>query len=124
VPDLEYASRVEVWSGAPTTLKAYAVLTVLWPAASAVGTGHLYHLAFVPLNALINYFLLKGVRWLWWFLVAGGALGILSDLTGGIAWYYLVGFVITLALLLLPETRRHFSSAKHRDGRIEVSGPC
>jgi hypothetical protein len=113
VPDLEYASCVEVWSGAPTTLKAYAVLTVLWPAASAVGTGHLYHLAFVPLNALINYFLLKGVRWLWWFLVAGGALGILSDLTGGIAWYYLVGFVLSLALLLLPETRRHFFERKN-----------
>ena len=104
---------MEVWSGAPTPLKAYVVLTVLWPAASAVGTGDLYHLAFIPLNALISYFLLKGIRWLWWFLVAGGALGILSDLTGGIAWYYLVGFVITLVLLLLPETRRHFFGRKN-----------
>jgi hypothetical protein len=88
------------------------VLTVLWPAASAVGTGHLYDLAFVPLNALINYFLLKGVRWLWWLLVASGALGILSDLTGGIAWYYLVGLVLTLALLLLPKRGGTSSSAK------------
>lgn len=104
----------QVWSGSPVSLKAYVVLTVLWPvAAAAAGTGNLYvHLAFVPVGLVIAYFLLRGVRWLWWFSLAGCVLGLLSVATGELGWLLGVVYVVTLALLVLPETRRHFFGRK------------
>jgi hypothetical protein len=100
----------QVWSRAPVALRAYAVLIVLWPVASAVaGTGHLYfHLPFIVINAVTVYFMMKGVRWLWWFSIVGGVLGFLPVATGEVAVYFAAGFVFALTLLLLPETRRHF----------------
>jgi hypothetical protein len=100
----------QVWSRSPVALRAYLVLNLLWPVADAVaGVGYLYvHLGFIVINAVIFYFMLKGVRWLWWLSVVGGALGLLSVATGGTAWYFGVGYVVALALLLLPETRQYF----------------
>jgi hypothetical protein len=100
----------KVWFESPFSLKAYVVLTVLWPVAAVVaGTGNLYvHLAFVPVSLVIAYFLLRGVRWLWWFLLAGCVLGLVSVATGDLGWLPGVGYVVSLALLVLPETRRHF----------------
>ncbi|HEY0318503.1 MAG TPA: hypothetical protein VGC49_09450 [Solirubrobacterales bacterium] len=100
----------QVWSESPVALRAYAVLTILWPVVAAVaGTGNLYvHLAFVSVSLVVAYFLLRGVRWLWWFSLAGCVLGLLSLATGELGWLLGVGYVVALALLLLPETRRHF----------------
>ena len=106
-----YAPRVQqVWSESPVSLKAYVVLTVLWPVAAVVaGTGNLYiKLASVPVSLVIAYFLLRGVRWLWWFSLAGCVLGLLSVAFGELEWLPGVGYAVTLALLVLPSTRRHF----------------
>ena len=83
---------MKVWSRAPLALKVYVVLSVAWPAASAVaGLGVLWvQLVGIPLNALIAYFLPRGVRWIWWFSVIADGLSVLTGLTGGIAWYFTV----------------------------------
>jgi hypothetical protein len=102
---------VKLWSRAPLALKAYVVLSVAWSAASAVaGLGVLWvQLVGIPLNALIAYFLLRGVRWLWWFVVVtSGLFFVQTTVEGGIAWYFVALNVVTFVLLLLPQTRRHF----------------
>lgn len=99
-----------VWTTAPITLRAYAVLSVAWPVASAAGGAKplWVHLVGIFLNALIAYFLLRGVRWLWWFSVIADGLSVLSGLAGEIAWYFTVGSAVLFVLLLLPHTRRYF----------------
>jgi hypothetical protein len=102
---------VKLWSRAPITLKVYVVLSVAWPAASAVaGLGLLAaDVVGIALSALIAYFLLRGVRWLWWFVVvASGLFLVQTTVEGGIAWYFMAGNVLTFVLLMLPQTRRHF----------------
>jgi predicted ABC-type sugar transport system permease subunit len=102
---------VKLWSRAPLALKAYAVLAVAWPTASVVaGIGTLWvQLVGIPLSALIAYFLLRGVRWLWWFVVVTSGLFLVqTTVEGGIAWYFMAGNLVTFVLLMLPQTRRHF----------------
>ena len=85
------------------------IAIVVWPVASLVfGTGNpLLALAFLPLTLVINYFLLRGERWIWWLVVASHPFYILTVITSHLGWYYVVASLVTLALLLLPESRRH-----------------
>jgi hypothetical protein len=57
------------------------------------------------------YFLLKGVRWVWMVTIGIYVLGLVPDLISGSAtWQGVSLSLIGLMLLLLPVTRRHFSS--------------
>ncbi|HXV05907.1 MAG TPA: hypothetical protein VFP23_08415 [Solirubrobacterales bacterium] len=65
--------------------------------------------AFLTLTWL--YFLLKGVRWVWVATVGASILGFVLDLiTGSLTWHGIAMGLIGLVLLLLPVTRRYFSS--------------
>lgn len=100
---------MEVWSRAPITLRAYAVLTVLLSAASIAGTGHFDYLPLILVNVVVAYFLLRGVRWLWWVIVVTSGLFLVQTaIMGGIRWFQMAGNVVLLVLLLLPQTRRYF----------------
>lgn len=57
------------------------------------------------------YFLLKGVRWVWIFTVGIYILGLVPYLiSGSLKWQGAALSLIGLLLLLLPVTRRYFSS--------------
>jgi hypothetical protein len=57
------------------------------------------------------FFLLRGVRWVWIGTLAVTVLGFVPDLiAGSLTWQGVVGGAITIGLLLLPVTRRHFAS--------------
>jgi len=57
------------------------------------------------------YFLLKGVRWVWIVTIGIYVLGVVPDLvSGSLTWQGVVLSLIGLMLLLLPITRRYFSS--------------
>jgi hypothetical protein len=64
--------------------------------------------ALVPVGLVFDYFLLRGVWWLWWLLVATSPLYVLSVITDHPPWHSVVMYCVTLGLLLLPESRRHF----------------
>jgi hypothetical protein len=61
--------------------------------------------------SLWPYFMFRGVRWLWIATVGFDALVLVIDLaTGSGTWYGDLGGLVQLGLLLLPVTRRFFSS--------------
>jgi hypothetical protein len=103
------ARIAETWEAAPVALRAYAVISiVVWPVlAIAFGTANLLILVFWPITLVFTYFLLRGVRWLWWFIVATSPFYVLSVITDHPPWYTVVLYLVSLGLLLLPESRRH-----------------
>jgi hypothetical protein len=57
------------------------------------------------------FFLVRGVRWLWIATVAVSVLSFLSGLiTGPQTWYGIAGGVISIGPLLVPATRRYFTT--------------
>lgn len=57
------------------------------------------------------YFLLKGVRWVWIVTVGIEVLGLIPYLiSGSLGWQGLAVSLVGPLLLLLPATRRYFSS--------------
>jgi hypothetical protein len=56
------------------------------------------------------FFLLKGVRWVWIMTIGIYVIGLLVELVGSATWHGVILSLISLALLLLPVTRRYFSS--------------
>jgi hypothetical protein len=57
------------------------------------------------------FFLLRGVRWVWIVTVGISILGFVPDvISGSIEWQGVASGLIGLVLLLLPVTRRYFSS--------------
>jgi len=102
-------SITETWEAAPVALRAYAVISiVVWPLlAIASGTANLLILVFWPITLVFNYFLLRGVRWLWWFIVATSPFYVLSVITDHPPWYTVVLYFVSLGLLLLPESRHY-----------------
>jgi hypothetical protein len=62
-----------------------------------------------------DYFLLRGVRWLWIATIVVLAGGLLLDIaTETILWWALVITVTQIVLLLLPTTRRFFERREAR----------
>ena len=101
------------WGKVPWSLWAYVVLTtggivVVVLTASVPVAPSIFS---IVLFLVWNFFLLKGVRWLWIATVVLGALDFVFSLsTGTGTWHgYLVG-LIGLTLLLAPVTRRFFGS--------------
>ena len=59
--------------------------------------------------AVVCFFLLRGVRWLWVLAIVFVSLGLAANIIEGDAKWYGVGVgVLGLVLLLLPDTRRFF----------------
>jgi hypothetical protein len=57
------------------------------------------------------YFLFRGVRWVWVVTIGIYVLGLIPDLiSGSLQWQGAVLSLVGLLLLLLPATRRYFSS--------------
>jgi hypothetical protein len=57
------------------------------------------------------FLLLKGVRWVWIATLGISILGFVPDvLSGSLRWQGVASGLATLVLLLLPTTRRYFSS--------------
>jgi len=66
---------------------------------------------FVALMLTWQFFLLKGVRWVWIATVGIDVLGLVPYLiSGSLEWRGVALSVISPLLLLLPVTRRYFSS--------------
>jgi hypothetical protein len=103
---------MSVWSNAPLTLRAYVVLSVATSVVSTAITGNPIGLLGVTVTVVIAYFLLTGVRWLWFLSIAFSIIGLITPFT--LDWStlhraaYIAQEIIGLALLLVPETRRHF----------------
>lgn len=69
---------------------------------------------FVALEAAVCFFLLRGVRWLWLFMLAAILVGFAMEAVEGSAtWYGWPVGIINLALLLHPDTRRFFQRKDH-----------
>jgi hypothetical protein len=96
-----------LWSSAPWTLRLYIAVGGFLALLNAVIYRGAYSLVVVPLFFIVAYYLLRGVRWLWFVVVAGTTI-------------YFVGFLLVLGsnaivnflalvLLLASPTRRHFA---------------
>jgi hypothetical protein len=105
----------DLWLPAPLTLKAYVVVSLGWAlVAVALGVAAAdplrisISLLFLPINATICFFLLRGSEGLWWVVFALAVIGLaLALIPPGLAWYSIVAEVVLLALLVAPDTRRH-----------------
>jgi hypothetical protein len=100
------------WKRVPWPLWLYSVALLL----AVISTEVKVH-GPVPAKALFAavmfvwlYFLLKGVRWVWVVTIGVYALGLVMYLIPGSFTLQGVGLsLVGLLLLLLPDTRRHFS---------------
>jgi hypothetical protein len=105
------------WETVPWTLWAYvgcAVVNLGFLIARSLNSTSVHHPARIVVMSvvvwsLLNYFLLRGIWWLWIAAVVFLAGGLLVDIAlGTILWWALVTAVIQIVLLLLPTTRRFF----------------
>lgn len=101
------------WKRVPWPLWAYSVAMLL----AAISIEVEAHgpipakVLFVAVMLAWLYFLLKGVRWVWIVTIGIYVLGLVPDLiSGSLTWQGIALSLIGLMLLLLPVTRRHFSS--------------
>jgi hypothetical protein len=109
----EYACGMIDWKRVPWPLWGYSVAMLL--AASLLEVNVHGPVSARVLFAVIMlvwlYFLLRGVRWVWIVTIGIYVLGVVPDLiSGSLTWQGVVLSLIGLMLLLLPVTRRYFSS--------------
>jgi hypothetical protein len=101
------------WGKVPWPLWVYVVLTI-GPAVVNVLTASVPvapSIFYVVVVLAWNYFLLRSVRWLWIATIVLLALFTVLDLvTSTGTWYGDLSGLISVALLLLPATRRYFGS--------------
>jgi hypothetical protein len=98
----------QIWTRAPLSLRAYAVLTIGWSVVSIALTPSLVPLVFLPVNLVWTYFLLRGVEWLWIVTIVLAVFALVTSPLIEFRWYLVVVELAQLVLLLLPETRRFF----------------
>lgn len=74
-------------------------------------------LALIPALMLIwIYFLLRGLRWLWFFTLATSLLIIPGIVVGSVTWEGYLESVLGAALLLMPGTRRYVFGPRAQAG--------
>jgi hypothetical protein len=101
------------WRQVPWSLWAYVVLTIVGIVRTVFTfSGPVALLLFAALFILVwDYFLLRGVRWLWVATIVVFVFYSVIDLLNGTGtWFGEVLGLIELALLLLPPTRRFFGA--------------
>lgn len=100
------------WGNAPWTLRAYVVISLAGAALIAVvapATPVAPRVFLVALAAVVCFFLLRRVRWLWITVIVLDVLGFAPlIIEGGLTWYGAVEGLVALVLLLHPDTRRFF----------------
>lgn len=109
----EYASGMIDWKRVPWPLWVYSVAMLLAASLLEVNVhGPVSaRVLFAVIMLMWLYFLLRGVRWVWIVTIGIYALGVVPDLiSGSLTWQGVVLSLIGLMLLLLPVTRRYFSS--------------
>jgi hypothetical protein len=101
------------WEKVPLSLRAYVVLTT----GGIVATALLASVPVVPAIFSIvttlfwNFFLIRGVRWLWMATIVVDVLAIGFDLiTDTGTWYGISIGLVSLALLVVPATRQFFQA--------------
>lgn len=101
------------WAEAPWTLRAYVVITLVGTVVVAIvasSTPIVPLLFFVVFEAVVCFFLLRRIRWLWLltlaFLFIGFALGAIE---GNLTWDWIAEGIVGLVLLLHPATRHYFA---------------
>lgn len=102
------------WKEVPRSLWIYVALTIA-PAIVQVATASVPIGPFALLVVVIlvwNLFLLRGLRWLWLATVVLLVITFAIDLvTADPTWYWSLIGLIQIGLLVLPSTRRFYSSA-------------
>jgi hypothetical protein len=105
---------VSAWSNAPIALRAYVVISVAGSIVGPVAAGSaLWVFALgVAFALVIAYFLLQGIRWLWYVIIAFHVLTLpmifTFDKSTAYKVIYEMEIIVGLILLLAPETRRYF----------------
>ena len=101
------------WRKVPWPLWAYCAITLL--GALSIDTrvsGPAVALVLVPILTVVwLFYLLRGVRWLWFATLAIYVLIIPEIVSGSVTWEGVVSTVVGLVLLLLPATRRYFAKS-------------
>jgi hypothetical protein len=110
------ALREKRWSRAPLTLRVYfasLLILALVGLALSFSPGRLF---WVVLGSALTYLMLRGIRWVWIFVVVTSVLFLAVRLVASVEWINIGLSAVALVLLLAPETRRYFS----RDSAIEA----
>ena len=110
----EYAFGMSNWRRVPWPLWIYSVAMLLAAISLEVKVHGpvLARVLFAFIMFVWLYFLLKGVRWVWMVTIGIYVLGVVPDLiSGSLTWQGAVLSLFGLMLLLLPVTRRYFSSS-------------
>jgi len=104
------------WSRIPWSLWLLSALILLSSVpAAARGDGSAAEVILAPIISLVwVYFLLRGVRWLWFFSLAVCLLIILAIVLGSATWEGYVESVLGAALLLMPGTRQYLLGPRIR----------
>lgn len=104
------------WGKAPWTLRAYVVIALAGAVVVAIvvpSTPVALRLFLVAVTAVICFFLLRRVRWLWLLMIAFIPLGFVQGaIEGNMRWYGIAQGVVALFLLVHPTTLRFFRRAK------------
>jgi hypothetical protein len=112
----EKAHTVIDWRRVPLSLWAICALLLFEALAITVAvSGPVILVALtVPVALTWCFFLLKGVRWLWFATVLVSVLAVPGAVFGPASWR-IVLTLIGLLLLLLSSTRAYFSISKSKD---------
>lgn len=96
----------------PWSLWAWGLLMFLGAISISVSTsGPVLPLALFPVLMLVwTYFLIAGVRWLWIVTLLLYLLSVPEMITGSLRWQGYISVLLGAILLLLPNTRRYFST--------------
>lgn len=98
------------WPRVPWSLRLLCALILLGSVPiEARGNGSAVALALVPIFMLVwIYFLLRRLRWAWFFTLATSFLIIPGIVLGSVTWEGYLESVLGAVLLLMPGTRQYF----------------
>lgn len=108
---MKIESRGAGLEGIAVVAAAWAVFGVAWAAVPVALNFNPFLAAGLVLSIVAAYFLLRGVRWLWFVMIGAGVLTLLTSPLISAHWYIYPLSVVWLVLLILPDTRRHFVTA-------------
>jgi hypothetical protein len=105
-----YAFDVIEWKAVPWPLWIYSAITVITTISLEFHGPVSVRVLFAIIMLVWLYLLLKGLRWVWILTVGVYVLGSIQLVWISFTWRGAAIGLVELLLLLLPETRRYFSS--------------